>query len=82
MSVEISSFHEDFRARARIAPTATAIVDARDLRSWTYGELLDLIGRCAQLMATNGATATRPVMSLLPNSPEAFVAFLATLDIV
>jgi acyl-CoA synthetase (AMP-forming)/AMP-acid ligase II len=76
----MTSFHDDIRARVRLEPTATAFVDARDSQTWSYAELLDHIERSGGFFASHGATPARPVLSLLPNSTEAFVAFLAALD--
>jgi len=80
VSVALTSFHDDIRARVRLEPAAAAIIDARDLKTWSYADLLGLTERCGGFFATQGASPARPVMSLLPNSGEAFIAFLATLD--
>jgi len=76
----LTSFHDDIRARVRLEPAAPAIVDARDMKTWSYADLLRLIDRCGGFFATHSASPAHPVMSLLPNSTEAFTAFLATLD--
>ncbi len=80
MTVAMTRFHDDIRARARLEPAAPAILDMRDLKTWSYSELLCLIESCNGFFAANRASPTRPIMSLLPNSVEALVAFLAALD--
>ena len=80
MSAVLTSFHDDIRARANLEPGAPAIVDASDLKIWSYADLLRLIERCGGFFATHSASPAHPVMSLLPNSAETFIAFLATLD--
>lgn len=80
MKAALTSFHDDIRARVRLGSAAPAIIEASDLTTRSYGDLLALIERCGGFFATQGASPARPVMSLLPNSVEAFVAFLATLD--
>lgn len=80
MRAALTSFHDDIRARVRLEPAAPAIVDARDMKTWSYADLLRLIDRCGGFFATHSASPAHPVMSLLPNSTEAFTAFLATLD--
>ncbi len=80
MSAALTTFHDDIRARVRLEPAAPAIVDAHDLKIRSYADLLVLTERCGGFFATQGASPSQPVMSLLPNSTEAFVAFLATLD--
>jgi hypothetical protein len=59
----MSSFHDDIRVRVGLEPGAPAIVDARDLKTWSYAELLGVTERCGGFFATHGASPTRPVMA-------------------
>ena len=74
------NFRRDFEAMAARTPDAVALVDARHDREYTYAEVVKLITKAEATLRTLGITAEKPVVSMLPNSIENFIIFLAALN--
>jgi len=72
----IRSFRDDFRQLTKHGPSRSALIDERRSRYFTYGEIADLVDRFGALASAQGIEIDRPILSLLPNSVEAVVAFL------
>ena len=58
------------RERARRNPDKKALVEASTGRSFTYGELDRLVGRCAAGLVANGFKAGDTLLMFAPNMPE------------
>lgn len=72
-------FKHDFESLTRSAVDKVAIASAATDRTWTYGELESLTGRIAAFLQKTGWNRDQPILSLLPDSVEQFLFFLAVL---
>jgi acyl-CoA synthetase (AMP-forming)/AMP-acid ligase II len=67
------------RDRARRHPEKLALVDATSGRSYTYGEVDHLIGRCAAGLMARGFKAGDTLLMFAPNLPEWPIAALGAM---
>jgi len=67
------------RERARRHSAAVAMVDGPSGRSYTYGDLDHLIGRCAAGLAAQGFSPGDTLLLFSPNSPEWVIAALGAM---
>ena len=79
MAVHIASFLNEFEVLSKRQPAAIAVVDARTDRDITYKELTLMILKTARLLVSFGFKRDEVLVSLLPNSLEAILVFLATI---
>jgi acyl-coenzyme A synthetase/AMP-(fatty) acid ligase len=79
MNVSTESFAIDFARLVDSQPDAVAVIVGGSLtpRTITYASLDNLIDRCIGEFAQRGLSPGDTVLALMPNSSEAFVAFLA-----
>lgn len=73
-------FREDFASIAARSPNSIALSDARNDKDYTYADVTTLIAKAETTLHDLGVTADAPIVSLLPNSIENFVIFLAALS--
>lgn len=71
------SLVSDFSELVETSRDAVAVIDARDELSFTYGELAEAISRCRSFLRARGLMPGDCVLSMLPNSIEGIVTFLA-----
>jgi acyl-CoA synthetase (AMP-forming)/AMP-acid ligase II len=68
--VPLVTVPEFVRERARAHPDKAALVEASSGRSYTYGELDRLVGRCAAGLAAYGFKPGDTLLMFAPNLPE------------
>lgn len=77
MNAPMLSFRDDFRRLAGLNRDRPAFIAEATDRQYSYGEVWGLLQRTSTLFAGLRLAAGDKVASLLPNSPEALVVFLA-----
>ena len=79
MSQFVQSFRHEFEALCGQDAQQIALVDTKTGDSWSYSELLDGTVRFSSLLWDAGLRSGDRLFSLLPNSTEQILAFLAAL---
>lgn len=79
MSALIRRFATDFRQIVRTSPKGVALVNGLDESEWTYSDLDSLTNQIGAFLAHAGVQPCQPIVSLLPNSIDNLVIFLASL---
>lgn len=77
MTRPMHTFRDDFRRQAALYRDRPAFIAEASDRRYSYGDLIALVQRFSTLLHRQGLKAEDKVASLLPNSAEALVAFLA-----
>jgi len=79
MTQPIRSCRADMRRIFDTQPDSPALIDARTGKTWSYADLDALTARVAAFLLDQGATAERPVVTVLPNAVDTLVLFLGAL---
>lgn len=74
------TFRQDFSSIVARTPDAIALSDARNDKDYTYADVSKLMVKAEATLHGLGITADKPIVSLLPNSIENFVIFMAALN--
>jgi len=81
MTESEKGFRHEFARLSEKYSEAPALLDAGSGAVWTYADLASLIDRAAAFLAANGASEGKTVVTLLPNSVDTLVLFLAALQV-
>lgn len=76
----MNAFSAGFAAVAEYRRHEVAVIDALHDRSWSYAELRGAVDRCVATLAARIGPAERAVVSIVPNSLDQLVVFLACMS--
>ena len=79
MSDLLRSFRDDFAAQIAATPEQPMIIDSVSGHEWSWADCGDIVDRIGNKLQADAVPAGSTIISMLPNSLEKFLIFLACL---